>query len=63
MRALTSRVKVFLADEGGPTSVEYAILLGLIIVVATVGITLLGKKANVIFANTANGIPLSAVAT
>ena len=32
MNAVTSRVRRFLASDDGPTAVEYAVLLGLIVV-------------------------------
>jgi pilus assembly protein Flp/PilA len=36
----------FLSDESGPTAVEYAVMLALIIVVCIVAITALGTNAN-----------------
>jgi pilus assembly protein Flp/PilA len=36
----------FLADEDGPTAVEYAVMLALIIVVCITAITALGTNAN-----------------
>ena len=36
----------FLKDESGPTAVEYAIMLALIIVVCITAITALGTNAN-----------------
>ncbi len=36
----------FLADESGPTAVEYAVMLALIIVVCITAITTLGTNAN-----------------
>ncbi len=36
----------FLADESGPTAVEYAVMLALIIVVCITAITALGTNAN-----------------
>jgi pilus assembly protein Flp/PilA len=36
----------FLNDEDGPTAVEYAIMMALIIVVCLVSITALGTNAN-----------------
>jgi pilus assembly protein Flp/PilA len=36
----------FLADESGPTAVEYAVMLALIIVVCIAAITTLGTNAN-----------------
>jgi pilus assembly protein Flp/PilA len=36
----------FLADENGPTAVEYAVMMALIIVVCIVSLTTLGTNAN-----------------
>ena len=36
----------FLKDESGPTAVEYAVMLALIIVVCIAAITALGSNAN-----------------
>lgn len=41
----------FLKKEDGPTAVEYAVMLALIIVVCIGTIALLGQKANSIFKN------------
>jgi pilus assembly protein Flp/PilA len=42
----TQVVVRFLRDEEGPTAVEYAIMMALIIVVCMVSITALGTNAN-----------------
>jgi len=41
----------FLKREDGPTAVEYAVMLALIIVVCITAITTLGKNANATFGN------------
>ncbi len=41
----------FLKQEDGPTAVEYAVLLGLIVVACLVAITSLGSAANETFGN------------
>jgi pilus assembly protein Flp/PilA len=41
----------FLKKEEGPTAVEYAVMLALIIVVCIAAITTLGSNANSTFAN------------
>jgi pilus assembly protein Flp/PilA len=46
-------VKRFLADESGPTAVEYAVMLALIIVVCIAAITTLGTNAKSTFSNVA----------
>jgi pilus assembly protein Flp/PilA len=43
----------FLAAEDGPTAVEYAVMLALIIVVCIGAITTLGSNANGVFNNVA----------
>jgi len=53
MRAVARKVIRFLRKEDGPTAVEYAVMLALIIVVCIVAITTLGTNANSTFANTA----------
>jgi pilus assembly protein Flp/PilA len=47
------RAKQFLAEEDGPTAVEYAVMLALIIVVCITAITTLGSNANGTFSNVA----------
>ena len=41
----------FLAAQDGPTAVEYAVMLALIVVVCITAITTLGKNANGTFNN------------
>ncbi len=43
----------FLKQEDGPTAVEYAVMLALIVVVCIVAITTLGQNASSTFANVA----------
>jgi pilus assembly protein Flp/PilA len=49
MKKLMQHVKTFLQREDGPTAVEYAVMLALIIVVCIVAITTLGTNANKTF--------------
>jgi len=51
-RALVS----FLAQEDGPTAVEYAVMLALIIVVCIAAITALGTNANATFTSVGNSL-------
>jgi pilus assembly protein Flp/PilA len=44
-------VKRFLTSEDGPTAVEYAVMLALIIVVCIAAISFLGSGANSTFSN------------
>ena len=46
MRAFTKNLVEFLRKEDGPTAVEYAVMLALIIVVCITAITALGSNAN-----------------
>jgi pilus assembly protein Flp/PilA len=46
---IAKRAVNFLKREDGPTSVEYAVMLSLIIVVCIASITTLGKNANASF--------------
>ena len=54
MRKFAERVVNFLKREDGPTAVEYAVMLALIIVVCIVAITTLGTNANKTFTNVSN---------
>ena len=44
----------FVKAEDGPTAVEYAVMLALIIVVCILAITTLGENANAIFQSVAD---------
>jgi pilus assembly protein Flp/PilA len=46
----------FLKNEDGPTAVEYAVMLALIIVVCVAAITTLGTNANATFTSVGNTI-------
>ena len=50
----------FLNDENGPTAVEYAVMVALIIVVSIAAITTLGTKVSSTFSNTAKNITTTA---
>jgi pilus assembly protein Flp/PilA len=50
------RVQNFLASEEGPTAVEYAVMLSLIIAVCLTAITSIGTKASSVFSKVANSI-------
>ena len=53
MRTLTRQLVMFLKKEDGPTAVEYAVMLALIIVVCIAAITTLGSNANNTFSSVA----------
>ena len=46
----------FLKDESGPTAVEYAVMLALIIVVCIAAIATLGSNANGTFNNVGSAV-------
>jgi pilus assembly protein Flp/PilA len=54
MRELWAAAAAFLADESGPTAVEYAVMLAFIIIVCISAITTLGSTVSSSFA-AANG--------
>ena len=49
MRQLTKKFVEFMKKEDGPTAVEYAVMLALIVVVCIAAITTLGSNANKTF--------------
>jgi pilus assembly protein Flp/PilA len=54
MNSLTQKVRRFLASEDGPTAVEYAVMLALIVIVCLTAISAIGTKASSTFANVSN---------
>jgi pilus assembly protein Flp/PilA len=60
MRKISQTVLGFIKDESGPTAVEYAVMLALIIVVCITAITALGTNSNNTFSYVANKIGGSA---
>jgi pilus assembly protein Flp/PilA len=56
MRKFVQQVANFLQREDGPTAVEYAVMLALIIVVCITAITALGTNANKTFTSVSNTI-------
>jgi pilus assembly protein Flp/PilA len=53
LRTVSRQVVQFMKAEDGPTAVEYAVMLALIIVVCISAVTTLGSKANGTFTNVA----------
>lgn len=49
-------IRRFLTDEKGPTAMEYAFLLALIVAVCLLGIKSFGTATSASFANSANSI-------
>jgi pilus assembly protein Flp/PilA len=56
MQKFVKSVKRFLVSEDGPTAVEYAVMLALIIVVCLTAITTLGTNANSTFTTVAGKV-------
>jgi len=56
MRKFLQKAVDFLKREDGPTAVEYAVMLALIIVVCIAAITALGTNANATFTSVSNSI-------
>jgi pilus assembly protein Flp/PilA len=56
MRAITQNVVEFLKREDGPTAVEYAVMLALIIVVCIAAITAIGTNANSTFSKVGSAL-------
>jgi pilus assembly protein Flp/PilA len=56
MRASLSRLRRFLLQEDGPTAVEYAVMLALIVVVCLTAIKTVGTNAKTTFTNVANSL-------
>ena len=60
MKNFVTKVQRFLKSEDGPTAVEYAIMLALIVIVCLTAITAVGNAANSSFQNIAgklNNLP------
>ncbi len=49
MKTLAKKVQRFLASEDGPTAVEYAVMLALIVIVCLTAIQAIGTNANATF--------------
>jgi pilus assembly protein Flp/PilA len=56
MRALIRSLTRFLNRDDGPTAVEYAVMMALIVVVCISAITTLGKNANSTFSFIASSV-------
>ena len=55
-KLFATRLVAFLKGEDGPTAVEYAIMLALIILVCIVSITTLGTNANKAFTSVSKAL-------
>ena len=59
MRKFSQHLVNFLKNEDGPTAVEYAVMLALIIVVCLAAITTIGSRANITFQTVGNSLSAS----
>jgi pilus assembly protein Flp/PilA len=59
MSKFVNNVRRFLVSEDGPTAVEYAVMLALIVVVCLVSIQAIGTNANATFDKIATSLPAS----
>jgi pilus assembly protein Flp/PilA len=57
MNRLSLQVRRFLVSEDGPTAVEYAVMLALIIVVCLTAIQAIGTRSEATFNSVANALP------
>ena len=49
LKSFATSVKKFIVSEDGPTAVEYAVMLALIVIVCLTSISAIGTKANSTF--------------
>ncbi len=53
MKTLLQHARRFIASEDGPTAVEYAVMLSLIIIVCLIAIQSVGTQTSGVFSNAA----------
>ena len=58
MKSLAKKMHRFLVSEDGPTAVEYAVMLALIIIVCLTAISSIGTNANTTFTNVGNSLAI-----
>jgi pilus assembly protein Flp/PilA len=56
MKSLAQKVQRFLVSEDGPTAVEYAVMLALIVIVCLTAISSVGTNTKATFTKVANSI-------
>jgi pilus assembly protein Flp/PilA len=56
MATFANKIRRFLKSEDGPTAVEYAVMLALIVIVCLTAINAIGTNANTTFSNVAGSI-------
>ncbi|MEN6457327.1 MAG: Flp family type IVb pilin [Thermoguttaceae bacterium] len=54
MKSFAQKVQRFLVSEDGPTAVEYAVMLALIVIVCLTAITAIGTRAAAVFDSAAS---------
>ena len=57
MKIITDAIRRFLSSEDGPTAVEYAVMLALIVTVCLTAISTLGTKTSSSFNDATNSLP------
>lgn len=56
MKRFYNKIQKFLKSEDGPTAVEYAVMLALIVIVCLASIQAIGTQANSTFTNINNSL-------
>ena len=56
MKSFATKLRRFLASEDGPTAVEYAVMLALIIVVCIAAIGTIGTTVSSVFSNVSSSL-------
>ena len=56
MKSLTSKIRRFLASEDGPTAVEYAVMLALILVACITVVSSLGTNVSKTFSTVGSSV-------
>ena len=59
MKKLQRQILCFLLNEDGPTAVEYAVMLALIILVCIASIGQMGQVTNGVFGQTGNALAVA----
>jgi pilus assembly protein Flp/PilA len=59
MKSLAQKMQRFLVSEDGPTAVEYAVMLALIVIVCLTAISAVGTRTSTTFNKIANSLPAS----
>jgi pilus assembly protein Flp/PilA len=59
MKSLASKVRRFLVSEDGPTAVEYAVMLALIVIVCLAAISQVGSRTSATFTSVSKSLGAS----